>query len=103
MATLTERKPPAIGVTIGPFNATLLRLIDSKVELGKSWPHFSSASCPAIAASHSISTPVASMHLLAARVTSGPIPSPGIKVILCAIVLPANEHRRVTFYIFCNN
>src|SRR3989338_5827745 len=40
------------------------------------------ASSPAICSSHIILTPVASMHLLAARLTSLPIPSPGIKVTL---------------------
>src|SRR5690242_8376787 len=46
-------------------------------------PKISKASAPAAKRSHSNFTPVASRMRTTASVTSGPIPSPGISVIVC--------------------
>ena len=69
-----------IGVVIGPFSATPLRLIDSSVSSGRGVPASSITSTPACRTSHSKSTPVASRTRRAASVSSGPVPSPGISV-----------------------
>src|SRR3954465_3574379 len=80
-ATLTERKPPAIGVVIGPFSATPVSRIASSTSSGSGLPpYFSITSAPASRTSHSNSTPVASRTRRVASVSSGPVPSPGMSV-----------------------
>src|ERR1700733_12047919 len=86
-ATLMLAKPPPTGVVTGPFRATRVRSIDSVNSLGMYSPDFSYASAPTAKASHSNFTPVASRMRTVARVTSGPMPSPGMSVILWAIGL----------------
>ena len=73
------------GVVSGPLSATLFLLIDSIVASGMVVPNFSKAYAPIICVSHSISTPEASIILTVAAMISGPMPSPGIKVIICFI------------------
>src|SRR5258706_10448058 len=74
-----------MGVVTGPFNPTRVRSIDSVSSLGMYSLYFSKASAPEAKLSHSNLTPVASRIRTAACVTSGPMPSPGMRVILCAI------------------
>ena len=81
--TLTDLNPLPTGVLIGPFMATLFFVIELKTWSGRTVPNLATASSPAICSSHSMSTPVASIHRLAARLTSLPMPSPGINVTLC--------------------
>src|SRR5580693_5788922 len=81
-ATLMLAKPPPTGVVTGPFSATRVRSIDSSSSLGMYSPCFSKASAPTANVSHSNFTPVASRMRTVALVTSGPIPSPGIRVTL---------------------
>src|SRR5271169_112294 len=85
-STLMLEKPPLMGVVTGPFSPTRVRSMDSLSSLGMySW-YFSKASAPAAKLSHSNLTPVASIMRTVAWMTSGPIPSPGIRVTLCAIL-----------------
>src|SRR3954464_6842248 len=85
-ATLTERKPPPIGVVIGPFSATPVSRIASRTSCGSGLPPcLSMTSAPASCTSHSNATPVASRTRRVASVSSGPVPSPGINVTRCAI------------------
>src|SRR3954451_13420715 len=91
-ATLTERKPPPTGVVIGPFNATPVSLIASRTSGGSGLPPcFSITSAPASRTSHSSSAPVASRTRLVASVSSGPVPSPGMRTTLCAIAASVAE------------
>src|SRR5208337_158683 len=84
-STLMLAKPPPMGVVTGPFSPTRVRSMDSLSSLGMySW-YFSKASAPAEKLSHSNLTPVASTMRTVAWITSGPIPSPGMRVTLCAI------------------
>src|SRR5580765_1220768 len=84
-STLILEKPPPMGVVTGPFNPIWVRSIDSVSSLGMYSLYFSKASAPAAKLSHSNFTPVASRMRTTACVTSGPMPSPGMRVILCAI------------------
>src|SRR4029079_7575186 len=85
-ATLTDRKPPPTGVVIGPFKATPVSRIASRTSGGSGLPPcFSITSAPASRTSHSRSTPVASRTRRVASVSSGPVPSPGMRTTLCAI------------------
>ena len=79
-ATLTERKPVPIGVVIGPFSATPFSLTESSVSSGSGVPASSITSTPACRTSQSSSTPVASRTRRVASVSSGPVPSPGMRV-----------------------
>jgi hypothetical protein len=79
-ATLTERKPEPTGVVIGPLIATLVRRTDSSTCSGSGVPYCSITSTPASRRSHSIGTPVAAITVSSAWASSGPVPSPGIKV-----------------------
>src|SRR5208337_4091788 len=89
-STLMLEKPPPMGVVTGPFSPTRVRSMDSLSSFGMySW-YFSNASAPAAKLSHSNLTPVASTMRTVAWMTSGPIPSPGMRVTLCAI---KNERR----------
>src|SRR6478672_23338 len=84
-ATLTERKPPPTGVVIGPFSATPASRIASRTSGGSGLPPCRSmTSAPASRTSQSNSTPVASSTRLVASVSSGPVPSPGIRTTRCA-------------------
>src|SRR5689334_18436945 len=84
--TLTERKPSPIGVVIGPLSATLFCRIDSSVSSGSGFPPCSAMTpSPAGRTSHSNSTPVASSTRRVASVSSGPVPSPGMRVTRCAM------------------
>src|SRR3954454_11841565 len=84
-ATLTERKPPPIGVVIGPLSATPVSRIASRTSGGSGLPPcFSITSAPASRTSQSSSTPVASRTRRVASVSSGPVPSPGMRTTLCA-------------------
>ncbi len=71
------------GVVIGPLMATLFLRTDSSTCSGSGVPYFSMTSAPASAISHSMSTPVASTTRRIAVVSSGPIPSPGMRVTVC--------------------
>src|SRR5262249_42560234 len=84
-ATLTERKPVPIGVVIGPLSATPFCFTDASVSSGSGVPCSSMTSTPAWRTSHSRSTPVASMTRRVASVSSGPVPSPGMRVTRWAI------------------
>src|SRR5688572_6214182 len=79
-ATLTLRKPLPTGVVIGPLIATRVRATESRTYLGSGVPCFGMTSAPASTVSHSIFTPVASTIRRIASVSSGPVPSPGIRV-----------------------
>src|SRR6267142_542613 len=76
-------KPPPMGVVTGPFRPTPVRSMESISSFGMYSLYFSKASAPALVTSQSILTPAASRMRTVAPVTSRPIPSPGIKVILC--------------------
>ena len=84
-ATLTLRNPPPTGVVIGPLIATRQSRIASSVCSGSSAPSVSRAPAPAGISIHSIPTSAASSTTLVAAATSGPIPSPAMRTILCAI------------------
>src|SRR5580692_9713146 len=72
-----------MGVVTGPLSATRLRAIASYSSFGMYSPCFSNAPAPAANFSHANCTPVASRIRTTASVTSGPMPSPGISVIVC--------------------
>src|ERR1700733_3890779 len=87
-----------MGVVTGPLSATLLRRIESMSSTGSVWPERSNASRPARWRSHSIATPDAFRIRTTASVTSGPMPSPGIKVMVCVMeYLIAKNEGRGTF------
>jgi len=65
-------------VVIGPFNAILFFLMED-IAFFREEVLFPVT----LIVSHLILIPVASMHFLAESTTSGPMPSPGIKAILC--------------------
>src|ERR1700691_109354 len=78
--TLIERHPSATRVSSGPLSATRVRLSDSISASGTGVPKRRNAFIPAACRSHSSLIPVASITASAALTTSGPTPSPGIKV-----------------------
>src|SRR5258708_6807952 len=80
-------KPPPMGVVTGPFRPTPVRSMESISSLGMYSLYFSKASAPALVTSQSILTPAALSMRTVAPVSSRPIPSPGISVILCAMRL----------------
>src|SRR5438132_8646722 len=81
-ATFTERKPVPSSVVSGPLRATRLRRTDSSASLGNGVPCFAIAGMPISWTSPSIFTPVASIARRVASTISGPVPSPGIRVIV---------------------
>src|SRR4051794_41592841 len=84
-ATLTERNPPPYGRGDRPFRATPVSRIASRTSDGSGLPPWRSiTSAPASRTSHSSSTPVASRTRRVASVSSGPVPSPGMRTTLCA-------------------
>ena len=80
--TLTLVNPLPIGVVTGPLRATLFRRIESSSVGGSDWSYRLNAVTPASCRSHSMSTPAAFKMRTTAAVTSGPMPSPGISVIV---------------------
>src|ERR1051326_1456487 len=84
---MIDEKPLPTGVVTGPLSATLLRRIDSSTSGGSGSPKREIASAPTKYFSHSTSTPAHSMIETTEAVTSGPIPSPGRRVILCCAML----------------
>src|SRR6185437_10898106 len=96
--TLMLPKPPPTGVVIGPFNATRVRSMDAVSSFGMYSLYFSYASAPAWMVSHSNLRPVASRMRTTAAVTSVPMPSPGIRVILWVMrigLIESLNHRRI--------
>src|SRR5438309_2378401 len=85
-ATFTERKPLPSSVVRGPLRPTLLRRMDSRAAGGNGVPHFAIAGTPISWRSHSTFTPVASIARRVASTISGPVPSPGMRVILCVAI-----------------
>ena len=85
-ATLMLGGPSATAVAIGPFSATCVRRTDSTACSRGNSPTRLPSSSGAANTSHSTETPEASTICVAAFATSGPIPSPGSRVILCVIV-----------------
>src|SRR6266540_2899088 len=83
-ATFTLRNPTPTGVVIGPLSATRVRRMESKIRSGSGVPSRARAAAPASSTAHSNPTPVASMTRRVASETSGPMPSPGIRVTRCA-------------------
>src|SRR5216684_2499252 len=81
-STLMLAKPPPMGVVTGPFSPTRVRSMESLSSFGMYSLYFSKASAPAAKLSHSNLTPVASSMRTVAWMTSGPMPSPGIRVTL---------------------
>src|SRR5882724_8477425 len=73
----------------GPLSATLFERMESSTSFGSGSPNRARASEPTTSFSHSTSTPAHSMIETTEAVTSGPIPSPGRRVILC---LAMSEH-----------
>ena len=86
---MTERKPVPIGVVIGPFSAILFAFTEASVSSGSGVPACSITSTPACRTSQSKATPVASRTRRVASVSSGPVPSPGMRVTRCAMRGPA--------------
>src|SRR6188472_2380454 len=86
-STLTLRKPEPTGVVVGPLMPTPVRLIDSSVRSGKGLPSSAYTSSPAGCSSQANSTPVASSTRRVASASSGPVPSPGMKVTSWDMVL----------------
>src|SRR5918997_1467938 len=95
-STLTERKPEPTGVVVGPLMPTPLCLSDASVSSGNGLPWRSYSSTPASRRSQRNSTPVASSTRRVASASSGPVPSPGMKVTLCVkTVLSISVERRI--------
>ena len=80
--TFTLVNPWPIGVVTGRLSATLFLRTESMSATGSAWPVRSNAIRPAACSSHAIETPLVSRMRTTASVTSGPIPSPGINVIV---------------------
>ncbi len=73
--------PKPTGVSRGPFSITRVLARDAIVSSGTPEGRpFLKTSAPASHSSQSMGAPAASTMRLAARVTSGPMPSPGSKV-----------------------
>ena len=79
--TLADLSPKPTGVSSGPFSATPLRAMLSSVSCvaPAAMPRLK-ASAPASASSHSTWAPAAASTCWVARITSGPMPSPGMAV-----------------------
>src|SRR5690242_11528465 len=81
-----ERYPSPTGVSSGPLSATRVRLIESSVLSGIGSPYFATADMPAARSSHVMPASAASRSRTVARLIDGPIPSPGIRVTLVAML-----------------
>ena len=90
---MTERNPVPTGVVIGALRATLVRRHDSMTLSGTGVPSLAMMSTPASSTSHWMSTPVASMQNLVASASSGPTPSPGIRVTTWAMFSDSPSRR----------
>ena len=77
---MTLVKPLPTGVVIGPLRAIRLRVTESSSACGSVVPCSFTASAPAEKVSHSGEKPLAARMRTTARVTSGPMPSPGMSV-----------------------
>src|SRR5216683_2390689 len=75
--------PVPSSVVSGPFRPTLFRRMESSALFGNGSPSFCIAGTPISWMSHSIATPVASMARRVAATISGPVPSPGMRVMRC--------------------
>src|SRR4051812_6149546 len=75
-----------MGVAMGPFNPRRVRPSDSNTVSGRTCPVSESALVPAFTRSQITSIPVASTARTVASATSGPMPSPGIRVMRWAIL-----------------
>src|SRR6478735_1820835 len=79
--TLALFSPKPTGVSSGPLRATRERAMESIVSCGTPVGRpFLNTSAPASRSSHSMGAPVASTMRRAAVATSGPMPSPAIRV-----------------------
>src|SRR5678815_1012876 len=87
-STFTLRNPDPTGVVIGPLIATRESRIRSRTRPGRGVPSRSRTSAPASSIAHSMGTPLASSTRRVASETSGPMPSPGIRVTRCATAEP---------------
>ena len=97
-ATFTLRKPLPTGVVIGPLIATLVRRIESSTCCGSGVPYSSITSRPASCTSQTMGTLVAAITVSSAAASSGPVPSPGIRVTVYVMlqVLRAARSRRAS-------
>src|SRR5215211_7796143 len=98
-ATLIERCPDATGVVVGPLRAMPRSRIESRVRSGSGLPSSSKTSTPAGCSSQSNSTPVASSTRRVASMSSGPVPSPGIRLTAWAMgaAMLASAEKRAQF------
>src|SRR5450755_3580389 len=99
--TLEERKPPPTGVASGPFKASRVLRMLSSVALGSGSPSFLRPATPAVCHSNSKGAPTASSTRRVASATSGPMPSPGIKVTGIFLSPLAAAARRVFAAMIC--
>src|SRR5918999_1614260 len=81
-ATLIERNPSPIGVSSGPLSAMRFRLIESSVLSGIGSPYLATPAIPATCWSQAMSAPDASTMRTVAAAIEGPMPSPGMRVIV---------------------
>ena len=72
---------------MGPFSATLFLRIDSSTSSGSVVPRWAATSAPALWVSQVTFTPAASITSHVARATSGPMPSPGMRVMVCVVTM----------------
>src|SRR5215216_4037397 len=86
-ATFAEGSPPPTTVPVGPLSATPFFSTDSIVSLGRLVPYLFTTSVPASHDSYVKGSFIASRTLTVAFSTSGPMPSPGIRVIVLAVDL----------------
>ncbi len=84
--TFTLVKPSPMGVVTGPLSATRVRFTESSSSTGSAVLWRSKATMPASWRSQSMATPATCRMRSTASVTSGPMPSPGINVIVWLIV-----------------
>jgi len=79
--TLALFSPKPTGVSSGPLRTTRVRRMESIVSSGTpvTSPRMNTLA-PAWRASHATGAPAASMRRLAESTTSGPMPSPGMRV-----------------------
>ncbi len=79
-ATLTERNPEPTGVVIGPLMATFVARTEAMTSSGSGVPRRASTAAPASWRSQAMATPLAAITVSRAAASSGPVPSPGIRV-----------------------
>ncbi len=92
--TLMLRKPVPTGVVMGALSAHLVRRTLCMTDSGSGVPTRNMTSTPASCSSQLIFTPVASTHSLAAAASSGPVPSPVIRVTSCAMASDRSQSLR---------